>query len=225
MPLFEAIGCASDFVEQSYRDNNNATEHQQADIGELIRLKFLSNKKLQLSLLALIVITFIAVLTSSLLSWSNTSSPDEEQAQISEESKLANNSLTSAGDSSGSTKIRSYQLTMPDNFDLYLSEHQGVIVHWQADEVTNGTLWSQISTQGDKSCKSISFNKGKDIRTLTVQVENSSDYYALFSPLDSKELIQALAFRGNFSLCDYKFSLKGSQAALGKSNHYANFLN
>jgi hypothetical protein len=117
---------------------------------------------------------------------------------------------------------------MPDNYTLYLSEHQGITINWQADEVSNTLLWSQLTAQGDESCKQISFNKGEPIRTLTVQVENTTgtnnDYFASFSPLDSKTLIQALAFRGNFTLCGYDFSLKGSQAALGKNELYAQWV-
>jgi len=119
---------------------------------------------------------------------------------------------------------RLYPLAMPDNFTLYLSKHQGLIIHWQADEVNNDKVWSQTTAQGDKSCKAITFNNKETVRTLDVKVENNSDYYAQFSPLDSKKLIQAIAFRGNFSLCGYKFSLKGSQAALAKNEHYADIV-
>ncbi len=198
-------------------------EQEQADIGELIRLKLLNNKQFQLSLLIVIVIIFIAVLASSILSISDTPSPDKEQVLVLEETTSSNHTSTT-GELINFDRIKHHQLSMPDNFDLFLSKYQGVIIHWQADEVSNGSLWSQTSSQGDKSCKVISFNKGKDIRTLTVQVESNSDYFAYFSPLDSKELIRALAFRGNFSLCGYNFSLKGSQAVLGKNNQYANFM-
>ena len=123
---------------------------------------------------------------------------------------------------------RKHPLTMPDNYTLYLSEHQGITINWQADEVSEGLLWSQLTAQGDTSCQQISFNKGESIRTLSVDVGTSAgtntDYYASFSPLDSKELIQALAFRGSFSLCGYDFSLKGSQAALGTNERYAKWV-
>ena len=120
--------------------------------------------------------------------------------------------------------IRLEKLDMPDKFSLYQSEFNGIIIYWQADTMADTKLWSQQTAQGDKSCKEISFNKGKSIRTQTVLVENKENYYANFSPLDSEELIQALAFRGNFSLCGYKFSLKGSQAALSKNAHYSDLL-
>ena len=111
---------------------------------------------------------------------------------------------------------------------MYLSQHRGISINWQADEVSDTVLWSQLTAQGDESCKVISFNKGEPIRTLSVQVVNSNgtniNYFADFSPLDSKALIQALAFRGNFTLCGYDFSLKGSQEALGKNEQYAQWV-
>jgi hypothetical protein len=118
---------------------------------------------------------------------------------------------------------------MPDAFSLYLSPYKGLIISWQADEVNNGTLWSQVDVQGDKSCNNIAFsprksNKQNTFRTLNVTVEETTNYYASFSPLDTKELIQSLAFRGKFSLCGYSFSLKGSQSALGKNKHYAEWV-
>ena len=54
-----------------------------------------------------------------------------------------------------------------------LSDHSGISINWQADEVETSLLWSQQTAQGDTSCKEISFNKGTPIRTLSVQVEKS----------------------------------------------------
>ncbi|MEY8213749.1 MAG: hypothetical protein RPR97_04600, partial [Colwellia sp.] len=119
---------------------------------------------------------------------------------------------------------REHPLAMPDNFTLFLSEYQGVIINWQVDKANTAEIWSQQSAKGDKSCQSITFNKGKSIRTLHVQIERNSDYFANFSPLDSKAIIQALAFKNSFSLCGYNFSLKGTQAILGKHKHYAGWI-
>lgn len=195
----------------------NESHHKQTDIGELIRLKLLSNKKAQLAVVAIIGLTFISVATSWLVNYlkakDNTSAENiMSHAKVNAEQELS----------------RSNPLTMPDNYTLYLSEHQGISINWQADEVSDSVLWSQLTAQGDDSCKEISFNKGEPIRTLSVKVENSDginiNYFANFSPLDSKALIQALAFRGNFTLCGYNFSLKGSQAALGKNTQYAQWV-
>ena len=196
-----------------YKNDSN-----QVDIGELIRLKFLSNRKLQLGIIASVSLIFIAVLVNSAINAINPQQKKVNDAELNAPQVLSKTVPTNI------LINKSHLLAMPDNFNLYLSEYQGVIIHWQADQVANGELWSQLSTNGDKSCQSIKFNKGSSIRPLTVLVENGSEYFASFSPLDSGELIQALAFRGKFSLCGYSFSLKGSQAVLGKHNQYAAFL-
>lgn len=205
----------SQYVENNNSSQNFDTFNKPADIGELIRLNLLGNKKAQLAIAAVLVLTFISVSASWFIDYLNDNNnvldkPQPNQTKI----------------SAISTFSRAHPLAMPDNYTLYLSEYQGIIVNWQADEVNDAQLWSQLTGQGDESCKQISFNKGEPIRTLSVQVENSTntDYFASFSPLDSKMLIEALAFRGNFSLCGYNFSLKGSQAALGKNEHYAQWL-
>ena len=191
---------------------------KKTDIGELIRLTLLSHRKLQLGIIICVSLVCLGVLIDSPINASNPQQNNTSNAELNEPPVLSKsvpiNILTN----------KNHLLTMPDNFNLYLSEYQGVIIHWQADQVANGELWSQLSTSGDKSCQSIKFNKGSSIRPLTVLVENGSEYFASFSPLDSGELIQALAFRGKFSLCGYSFSLKGSQAVLGKHNQYAPFL-
>lgn len=189
---------------------------KQVDIGELIRLKFLTNRKFQIGVIASVVLIFIAVFISSAINSITNNSPTDVVENISEPvQEIAVNNLFAN---------KSQLLAMPDNFNLYLSSFQGVIIHWQADQVDNGELWSQTTATGDESCQIIKFNKGSSLRPLSVLVENGSDYYASFSPLDSKELVKALAFRGKFSLCGYNFSLKGSQAELGKNNNYAHFL-
>jgi len=193
-------------------------DNKQVDIGELIRLKFLSNRRFQLGVIASVAIIVIAVLINSLFSSMNQQHESANKAQV-----------TEAEQSSEVVSInvfanKAHLLAMPDNFNLYQSAYQGIIIHWQADQVSNGELWSQLTASGDKSCKSLQFNKGAPLRPLTVLVENGSDYFASFSPLDSHELIKALAFRGKFSLCGYSFSLKGTQAVLGKHVQYAPFL-
>jgi uncharacterized membrane protein YhaH (DUF805 family) len=198
------------------------TSEQQTDMGEIIRLKLLSNRKAQLIIAIIIAITLISVGASLLMAPLS----ETEQVQITQ----------AAQKTPEKTQIiieRKHPLAMPDDFSLFISQHQGIIINWQADEVNTSLLWSQSSAQGDDSCQQISFNKGNPIRTLSVQVENDTavangvynNYFASFSPLDSKVLIQALAFRGSFSLCGYDFSLKGSQAAIGKNMQYAKWVN
>lgn len=194
---------------------------QKIDLGEVIRLKLLSNRNVQFAIAIILTITLVGVCVSWVMEYFS----NNEQVQTTQESnKLIENTQDAIE--------RKYPLAMPDNFSLFLSPHQGVIINWQADEVSTPLLWSQFSAQGDENCQQISFNKGESIRTLNVRVESSntnnngvySNYFASFSPLDSKDLIQALAFRGSFSLCGYDFSLKGSQAALGKNKQYADWV-
>jgi uncharacterized membrane protein YhaH (DUF805 family) len=191
---------------------------EQIDIGELIRLKLLSNRKLQLGIIAGVLLIFIMVFINSAINAINQASTDTKNTDLNRPQVLSNNLVTNIFDN------KNHLLAMPDNFNLYLSEYRGIIIHWQADEVAEGEFWSQLSANGDKSCQNITFNKGSTMRPLAVSVEKGSEYFASFSPLDSRELIRALAFRRNFSLCGYKFSLKGSQAVLGKNNQYAPFL-
>jgi uncharacterized membrane protein YhaH (DUF805 family) len=204
-------------VEGSSYFSESTSSNKQADIGEMIRLKLQGNKKAQIIITSIIALTLIGVAVSWLTSYLNT--PDTSIAEDKASQQISNTIPV---------LTRSHPLVMPDNYTLYLSEHQGITINWQADEVTNTLLWSQLTVQGDESCKQISFNKGEPIRTLSVQVEKNIgvniDYFASFSPLDSQTLIQALAFRGNFSLCGYDFSLKGSQASLGKNEQYAQWI-
>ncbi|TMM46855.1 hypothetical protein [Colwellia ponticola] len=217
-------------------NSHNNWHNKKTDIGELIRLKLLGNRNFQLSAIAgvtLIALTIIVMSAFNAISPSDSSHEKLTSAQNSSgaESDITNNFSNSiSANAAGENAIKNivsnkkHLLMMPDNFNLYLSVYQGIIIHWKADQAANGQLWSLLSGSGDKSCQTISFNKGEAIRPIGVLVDNGSDYFASFSPLDSKELIQALAFRGNFSLCGYNFSLKGSQAVLGKNSQYAPFL-
>jgi hypothetical protein len=183
----------------------------------MIRLTLLSNKKAQLILAAIVGLTLIGVASSWVVKYLNSDNETGLENTVNQQASTASKNIS-----------RSNPLSMPDNYTLYLSEHQGISINWQADEVATAVLWSQLTTQGDESCKEISFNKGEPIRTLSVHVESAdglnTNYFANFSPLDSKTLIQALAFRGNFSLCGYNFSLKGSQAALGGNPQYSQWV-
>ncbi|TYK66362.1 DUF805 domain-containing protein [Colwellia echini] len=199
-------------------ENDSFTDNKQTDIGELIRLKFLSNRQLQLGIIAAVALIFIGVFINSIINAFN--QPDE----LITPAKIAEEQVTPQSPLIALVADRDHLLGMPDNFNLYLSQYKGLIIHWQADKVNDGERWSLASAKGDKSCQEISFNKGDSIRPLAVLVENGGEYFASFSPLDSAELIQALAFRGNFTLCGYNFSLKGTQAILGKNNQYAPFL-
>ncbi|MCW9017762.1 MAG: hypothetical protein OQJ89_12400, partial [Kangiellaceae bacterium] len=59
---------------------------------------------------------------------------------------------------------------------------------------------------------------------IKVTSKNRGDYYADFSPVDTKALIEAIAKRDRFKLCGYEFSLKGTQAKLMVKKKYAEYL-
>ena len=178
-----------------------------------------NSEKVKLGLLITIILGCGFILIYGGISAFNTS-PDSTL----QPNKNKNNTASSKINHASVVIDKKHLLNMPDNFSLYLSQYQGVTINWQADTVSNGQLWAQLSNQGDTSCQQLSFNKGASIRPVRVNVENNNDYFAYFSPLDTRELIKALAFRGTFSLCGYHFSLKGSQATLGKHEQYAIFL-
>lgn len=189
---------------------NNATQ----DIGELIRNKLLSNQNSKYVILGLLAIITIAMFTSLILSSSKTSespinSPEKNAATDNTQHKI--------------TK-RSNKITLPDDFSLMTTPYNGLIVHWQADENSEITLWDIRHADGEKSCQSVTFNNDESYRTTIVQVENMNEYVAEFSPLDTQSIVKNIAIRGSFTLCGYSFSLKGSQAALGKDDFYAEML-
>ncbi|MEI6894559.1 MAG: DUF805 domain-containing protein [Colwellia sp.] len=214
----EQLAINENVVTQNITDNeqsDNETDKKQADIGELIRLKLLSNRKFQFGIMASILLIFIAVFVNNASQHPNEPSASTD---LSEQQILPKNTQATI------ITNRSHLLSMPDHFNVYLSEYKGIIIHWQADQVADGEFWSLASAKGDKSCQSMSFNKGATIRPLAVLIEKGSEYFASFSPLDSKELARALAFKSKFTLCGYSFSLKGTQALLGKHSQYAPFL-
>lgn len=207
---------------QSYETNFTGRKSQKhIDFGERVRLKLFGNKKIRLALIIVFIVTFVTILASSVAEFLSYNETTQAVERSPHQEIMTDNALE-----------RMHPLSMPDDFSLFLSQYNGIIINWQADEVSTPLLWSQDSAIGESSCQQISFNKGNPIRTLLVQVEPSTEaangtynnYFATFSPLDSQALVQALAFRGSFSLCGYDFSLKGSQAALGANKMYANWV-
>jgi len=194
--------------------NNEASLHSnlesENDLGEVTRINLLNNKNAVLALSALVLVTIIGI-TLSL----EPSTIDDEN------SSPANHEIVSKSEFK---QTLLHEVTLPDNFTLFTSTFDGITIKWQGDASTEGFLWQQKTAQGDKSCMLITYNNGEEIRTLSVTQENDSDYLAHFSPLDTKTLIKNIANRSSFSLCGYKFSLKGSQSILGKHSYYSDFI-
>ena len=170
-----------------------------------------SRIKLVSIVLTLLIITLATVM---MFTKTQTMTPPENEHSYSKQEVVAHSTNSE----------RLHQVDMPDNFSIYTNEHKGIYIHWQADEVENKLLWSQSTTLGDNSCQAIAFNNGNTFRTLEVSVEKRDNYFAYFSPLDTQKLLQSIALKARFKLCGYEFSLKGSQSALGKVPHYAQFI-
>jgi uncharacterized membrane protein YhaH (DUF805 family) len=197
-------------VNATHSITNNAPStnaQNKDDIGEAIRLALFSQKNSRVTIAVISALFILALLISTIFSRPTaTEKPPEQTIETAE-----------------ITSPFQHQIALPDNFSLMMSSDQALVVNWQADVEGNQEVWSLGSATGDKKCQSIVFNNKQEIRTFRVHVMDNS-YFAYFSPLDTKSLIKNLAFKSNFTLCGYNFSLKGSQAALGKSNFYANLI-
>jgi len=220
-PTFNQTSTVSDeknILSRGIESSNNNNEHSvstpaHGDIGEVIRLRLFSHKNALLTVSAVVLIVIMAMISTSVISTSGDNK---------------NNIVLDTNDSVPESKpvlLRAQLITLPDDFSLFVSSFDGITIKWQGDTTSEKYLWQQLSAQGDDSCKEINFNNGEKIRTLSVKKENNSDYLASFSPLDTELIIKNIAFRANFSLCGYKFSLKGSQAVLGKHAFYTSFIN
>jgi len=129
-------------------------------------------------------------------------------------------------ENSASTITTRNPLVMPSGFTLLMTTHNGLVLKWPSKQTTAkaGQLWSQKNAEGQKNCQLIEFNGHQSIRTLSVSLDSNQYYNAIFSPLDTSALLQSIAFKRSFTLCGYTFSLTGSQAALGKNQHYAGYI-
>jgi hypothetical protein len=203
----------------TYKDESNSfVQHREIskdsdyDIGEAIRLKLFNNKNAVLTITILTLLVIMAMILTSIIS---SSDKDESITQPKTEISTATKS----------TPAFLHEIKLPDNFSLFVSPFNGITIKWQGDGTNTDILWAQLTAQGDKSCMAITYNNGEKIRTLNVIKENSGDYLAHFSPLDTKVLIKNIANRSRFTLCGYEFSLKGSQSVLGKHSYYSKFTN
>jgi hypothetical protein len=198
------------FVQQEKRSKNSLYESDY-DIGETIRLKLLNNKNAVLTTTILTVLVIIAMtLTSVIASYDEDENTTQQKNDLSTVTKSAPALL--------------HKVMLPDNFSLFASAYNGITIKWEGDSSNTRILWQQLTAQGDDSCMIITYNNGEIIRTLNVTQENNGDYLATFSPLDTKTLIRNIAIRSGFTLCGYRFSLKGSQSTLGKHSYYSTFI-
>jgi hypothetical protein len=181
------------------------------DIGEVIRLKLFNNKNAVLAITILISFVIMAMILTSIIS-----TFDEE--------KLSTPKKNNITIEPAAIKTLLHEVTLPDNFTLFVSSFNGMTISWEGDKTKSGFIWQQLTAQGDDSCIAITYNNGEMIRTMDVIQETNGDYLASFSPLDTKALIRNIAIRSSFTLCGYKFSLKGSQSTLGKHTYYSELI-
>lgn len=172
------------------------------------KASILTPKNIKIVVISLLIIIFI----STLVSFFSSSDDSLENDRV----VINKNNLTPAD-----VYERNHKVTFPDNFSLYASQYNGLTIHWQGEITSLNNVWNIAKAQGDKNCQAMTFNNGEKYSVIDIAVENSLDYFAKFSPLDSDKITKALAFRGHFTLCGYKFSLKGSQALLGKHTYYS----
>mgnify|MGYP005813614195 CR=1 FL=1 len=166
-----------------------------------------SNNK-QLSLFATVTI-FVAVIIS--IVWGVFDQPQQTAEQVTEQKVVS------------PTKQRLNKIEMPDNFWLMLDEFDALTIGWQGDLTKDGQAWSALTAEGDNDCFEINFSIRDEYRTMLVTVKNQGDYYADFSPIDTKKIIHSIAQRDKFSLCGYDFSLKGTQAKLMNNQKYSSY--
>jgi len=189
----------------STQKSENTIYNDKQDIGEKIRITALENKRV---LSIVIIIVFLIAILGLVYSQGKQEFPSNKET-----TKEQKNTT------------RLHAVSLPDNFSIMLSTYNGVIISWNGDaKLVAAQVWDQTSAQGDSSCQNITFNNGDDLRTLSVKSEDTGKFYANFSPIDTKTILNNIAFRGKFTLCGYSFSLKGSQAVLGKHAIYSELI-
>ncbi|PKG75410.1 DUF805 domain-containing protein [Shewanella sp. GutCb] len=135
----------------------------------------------------------------------------------------AEQDIAEAGSIASKPVIAREITTLPDGFSLVL-EDDVLIVRWLGETGSPTKLWSLATAKGDRACSALTFNNGTEYRTVAVDLLADTGTEARFSPLDTKAIIVDMARRGNVSLCGYNFSLKGSQAAIGKVAAFSTYL-
>lgn len=186
--------------------SSDSTQHK-IELAESIRLALFSKKNSRLIIAFISFLLVLAFIISVLFT-----KPTPAENPVKQTSKIAK-----------ITGKFQHQITLPDNFSVMLAANNAIVIQWQANAKDNPSVWALGTAKGDTSCNNIAFTKEDVIRTYSVSTIDNK-YYAYFSPLDTKVLIKNIAFKNNFSLCGYSFSLKGSQAKLGKSLFYNNLI-
>ena len=220
----------SSYSESKHFDSNNIESESgdgkqeassqpslESKLNELLATwsEFASKQKLWLGVSASVLVVVCLVVAL----WFDASSTDMEADVANQEASQ---------DAVESNKLERVQVKLPDGFALVLeSNHLGeetLVMRWLGDEGVAERLWSLADARGDKRCAHLTFNDGSQYRPMQVDLLADSATEARFTPLDTQKIIKDMARRGSVKLCGYNFSLKGSQAALGRELKFADIL-
>jgi hypothetical protein len=188
---------------------HNQHEH---DWLQKVNLLLSSNQKLTYGVIGFLLLLIISALVIPLFS----SEPDNQQVE--EIQPVAE------------VKQRLNKIEMPDQFFVMLDQNDGLTIAWEGDIKSeselgeNGLYWSPATAEGDKDCVSLEFTLGQKFRSVQVTVKNGGDYYADFSPVDTKVIVESIANKDRFKLCGYEFSLNGTRSLLRKNSKYREYL-
>ncbi len=197
IPREEFVGASGESAQSDSEGNWQA--QLQAWIGGNLKLFFSTMLGLSVLILALVF-------------WPDSKGSD----QVRQTEEQPKNALES--------RQRLNKVELPDNFWVMLDQYDALTIAWQGDEKADGELWSTETGKGDKGCVDIAFGNQLTFRSIRATIKNGGDYYVDFSPVDTAEIIQAIAKRSQFKLCGYSFSLKGTQAKLMVNRKYADYL-
>ena len=163
-------------------------------------------KRYQKPLLVTVAVAGVAaiVISLTLMIRSAIDSETESQVQVDKQTTPALNRQTVA---------------MPDGFDLTL-ENDTLLMSWLGDSGEAQTLWTLATAKGDPRCAQLAFNTGSEYRPMQVVRLANTRTEATFTPLDTQAILKDMALRSSVGLCGYRFSLKGSQAALAKNSAF-----
>ncbi len=193
-------------VQQDQSTETSAQHPLQSGWEHQLGLWFKANQKI--SIMGLSVIVIFTLLVISLPSFEDEPITDKIEAQPKIET----------------VKARLNKVEMPDQFWVMLDENDSLTIGWEGDFEADGSYWSATTGKGDLDCVDLHFSLGEDIRTLLVTVKNGGDYYADFSPVDTKLIVESIANKDRFKLCGYEFTLNGTRDILRNNKKYWEYL-
>lgn len=196
-----------EYIVQEVQSNDTSMGNpQQSSWEHQLGLWFRANQKVSIIGLSVILISTLLIISLSSFKDQPIKATVEEQPIIE------------------TVKARLNKVEMPDQFWVMLDENDALTIGWEGDFKADGSYWSATTGKGDADCVDLHFSLGEDIRTLLVTVKNGGDYYADFSPVDTKLIVESIANKDRFKLCGYEFTLKGTREILRNNKKYWKYL-